>query len=178
MSLASFALARLQVEGAPIAPLLVFWVLPLYAFSVAFDFVLFPFHAFSTAFNSVLFLHALLAAIVLSCFFVCFLPLWLCTVSICFTSAKSKFILIPLHKDVMGFLPYIVLGLPNPFALFSFHLFTTLGWAYWPFYFLSFIFIYSPHWVALWPFYFLFSRFILLGLTYWALFCFSTFMFF
>ena len=36
----------------------------------------------------------------------------------------------------MGFLPYIGLGLLIHFAFFSLHLFTTLGWACWPFYFL------------------------------------------
>ena len=81
-----------------------------------------------------------LSLLILSCFFVCFLLLWLCTVSTCFTFAKSEFVFIPLHEDVMGFLPYIRLGLPNPFAFFSLHLFTTLGWAWWPFCFLFTLF--------------------------------------
>ena len=41
----------------------------------------------------------------------------------------------------MGFLPYIGLGLLIHFAFFSLHLFTTLGWACWPFYFLCSSFI-------------------------------------
>ena len=92
-----------------------------------------------------LFTH-FLSLLILSCFFMCFLPSWLCMVSTCITFAKSEFIFIPLHEDIMSFLPYIGLGLPNPFAFFSLHLFTTLGWAYWPFCFL-FSLIFSPHWV-------------------------------
>ena len=131
----------------------------------------------------------------LSCFFVHFLPLWLCTVSSYFTLAKSESILIPLYKGIIGFLPYIRLGLLTQFAFFSLYLFTTLGWAYWPICFLfslfihyiglgllallfSYLFIYSLHWVgSVDPFYFLLSSFILLGLTYWALFFFSIFEF-
>ena len=79
-------------------------------------------------------------------------------------SAESEFILIPLYKGIMGFLPYIGLGLLTHFAFFSLQLFNTLGWVCWPFCFLfssfihfiglglltlllSFLFVYStgPH---------------------------------
>ena len=105
----------------------------------------------SCRYGFVLFLlHLFLAAMVWSCFFMHFLPLWLYTISPFFTSAKSKFILIPLYKGIMDFLPYIRLGLLTHFAFSSLHLFTTLGWACWPFYFFFFsfsLFIYfaEPH---------------------------------
>ena len=65
MGPASLALARLQVNKASAPPLLVLWLLPLHAFFVAFDFVLFPLHAFFVAFNFVLFLCVFLAAVAL-----------------------------------------------------------------------------------------------------------------
>ena len=109
-----------------------------------------------------------LSLLILSCFFMCFLPLWLCMVSTCITFSKSDFIFIALHEGVMSFLPYIGLGLPNPFAFFSLHLFTTLGWACWPFCFLFSLFF---HHIGLGPLTLLllfFSSFILFCLTYWA----------
>ena len=90
MGPASLALAWLQVDRAPTTPLLILWLLPL---------------------------HVFLLPLILSCFFFMrFLSLWLYMVSPYFTSAKSEFILIPLYKGIMGFLPYK----PNPFCfLFS-----------------------------------------------------------
>ena len=111
--------------------------------------------AFSVAFDFVLFLHAPLVAMVLSCFFMRFLLLWLCTVSPCFPSAELEFIFIHLCKRIIGFLPYIGLGLLTPFAFIHY---IELGLLILLLYFL---FIYSLHWVkSANPFYFLFSSFI------------------
>ena len=83
-----------------------------------FLFVLFPLHVFPTTFDFLLFLRflplwlCLVSSCVschcgLSCFFACILPLWVCTVLVCFTSVKLEFILIPLYKGIMGFLPLL-----------------------------------------------------------------------
>ena len=85
-----------------------------------------------------------LPLLILSCFFICFLSLWLYKVSPCFTSAESKFILIPLYKGIMGFLPNIGLGLLTYFAFFSLHLFTTLGQVCLPI-----CFIFSSYYIGL-----------------------------
>ena len=61
-------------------------------------------------------------------------------------SAESKFILIPLYKGIMGFLPYIGLGLLTHFAFFSLQLFNTLGWVCWP---LCFLFSSFIHFIGL-----------------------------
>jgi len=148
MGLASLALARLQVDKASAAPFFVLWLLPLHALPAAFDFVSFPLHAF-------------LLPLVLSCFSLThFLLLWLCLVSsscvscccgfvrfhLTLLSAKSEFILIPLYKGIMDFLPYIGLGLLTYFAFFSLHLFNTLGWVCWP---LCFLFSSFIHFIGL-----------------------------
>ena len=99
----------------------------------------------SCRYGFVLFLHAFLTTVTLSYFFACILLLWLCTVSVCFTFAKSEFMLIPLYKGIMGFLPYIGLGLLTYFAFFSLHLFTTLALLLLllPLLFFSFLFFFS-----------------------------------
>ena len=118
-----------------------------------------------------LFMHFPLI-LILSCLsFMYFLPLWLCLVSSCISChcgfarfhlalllQNQNLSLFPYTRALWAFCHIYQVGLADHFAFFSLHLFTTLGWAYWPFYFLFSSFI---HYIGLGllTLYFLFSSF-------------------